>query len=175
MAPLVSTILPLLPLARDSVLLPGITLRVPLQHRPDIQALLTSVYSRASTPKLDATTVSIGCVPLNSPFLSTDGQNLLEDGDSKRHVRPEMFDVNPAKADQENLFHYGTVAKISGVQGRRQDLALIVEGVSRFRIERFTQFKPFISAEITYLEDDGSYPVLIRSLKLTRFYSYRPR
>ena len=80
-----------------------------------------------------------------------------------------MFDVNPAKADQENLFHYGTIAKISGVQGRRQDLALIVEGVSRFRVERFTQFKPYISAEVTYLEDEGrSYHSYLEA-QLTRY------
>ena len=68
MPPPGSAILPLLPLARDSVLLPGVTLRIPLMRRPDIQALLTSVYSRASPPKLDATAVPIGCVPLNSPY-----------------------------------------------------------------------------------------------------------
>ena len=51
---------------------------------------------------------------------------------------------------------YGTVAKISGVQGRRaDDLSLIVEGVRRFRIDRFTQMRPYFEAEVAYVEEEG--------------------
>ncbi|MCJ1311995.1 hypothetical protein MMC25_005669 [Agyrium rufum] len=149
-----TTILPILPLARDSVLFPGITLRVPIYKRPDIPALLTSLYTRAATPKLDAANITIGCVPFNSPLLSSDGQNLLGEHEHTTSVRPEVFDVDPAKADQQNLFHYGTVAKVSGVQGRQRELALVVEGYRRFRVERWTQFKPYLCAEVTYLDDD---------------------
>lgn len=50
---------------------------------------------------------------------------------------------------------YGTVAKISGVQGRRaEDLSLIVEGIRRFRIDRFTQMRPFFEAEVAYLDEE---------------------
>lgn len=51
---------------------------------------------------------------------------------------------------------YGTVAKISGVQGRKaDDLSLIVEGVRRFRIDRFTQMRPYFEAEAAYLDEEG--------------------
>ena len=147
--------LPLLPLAKDSVLLPGITMRVPVQSRPDIPALLSAVYTKASTPKPDTTTISIGCIPLNSPLLSPDGQNLLDDGEGSSRRRAGRSDINPGKAAKEDLFTYGTVAKISGVQGRRSELCLIVEGIRRFRVERITQEKPYFNAEVTYLDDDG--------------------
>ena len=147
--------LALLPLPKGLVLLPGITLRVPVTNRTDIPALLSSVSTRASTPKLDATAISIGCVPLNSPLLSPDGTNLIDDveGQSGRHIEPH--DINPGAADKRDLFQYGTVAKISGVQGRRPgDLALVVEGIRRFKIDRITQKRPFFEANVAYLDEE---------------------
>ena len=150
--------LAILPLPSDAVLLPGITLRIPVENRPDIPALLSSVYTQAVTPKADASAISIGCVPLSSPLLSPDGQNLLDDGERKSRRRANTFDVSPAKATKEDLFTYGTVAKISGVQGRRPgELALIVEGVRRFRIDRVTQDRPYFEAEVTYHDEEGLY------------------
>ena len=141
-------------------------MRVPVQSRPDIPALLSAVYTRASTPKPDATTVSIGCIPLNSQLLSPDGQNLLDDGEGRSQRRTGRSDINPGKAVKEDLFTYGTVAKISGVQGRRSELSLIVEGIRRFRVERITQEKPYFEAEVTYLDDEGEW-----SSRITRSYA----
>ena len=55
---------------------------------------------------------------------------------------------------------FGTVAKVSGVQGRRaDDLSLIVEGIRRFRIDRFVQMRPYFEAEVAFLDDEnGGYP-----------------
>lgn len=154
-----SQTLPILPLPRGVVLLPGITLRIPVAGRSDVLSLLTSVYTRSRTPKPDAATVPIGCVPLASPLLSSDGQQLLE---GKRRRNQEQDDDNidaPEKATSKDLFAYGTVAKISGVQGRRpDDLTLVVEGLRRFRIEDITQEKPFIEAKVTYVEQEGTSP-----------------
>ena len=149
--------LPILPLQKGSVLLPGVTLRVPVANRSDISALLSSVVARDRRPRPDATSVSIGCVPINSPLLRSDGQHLLDDRESysQRHIDDE--DANPGDADHRDLFMYGTVAKISGVQGRRaDDLSLIVEGIRRFRIDRFTQMRPFFEAEVAYLDEEGT-------------------
>lgn len=64
--------------------------------------------------------------------------------------------ANPGKAGEKDLFAYGVVAKISGVQGRRPgDLALVVEGARRFRVERFTQFRPFMEGEVVFVDEDG--------------------
>ena len=147
--------LPILPLAKDSVLLPGLTLRVPVLNRPDVPALLSAAYSRAATPEPDATTISIGCVPLNSALLGPDGQNLLDDVEAGARVQIDD-DIHPGKATKEDLFSYGSVAKISGVQGRRTELALIVEGIRRFKVNRIVRDKPYFEADITYLEDDGT-------------------
>ena len=148
--------LPILPLANDAVLLPGVTLRVPVQYRSDIPALLSAAYARAATPRTETTAVSIGCVPLNSPLLGPDGRNLLDGVEGRSRVKAERLEINPGKANKEDLFLYGVVGKISNVQGRRSELALVIEGLRRFKVERFTQEKPYFEAEVTYMDDDGT-------------------
>ena len=148
--------LPILPLPKGSVLLPGITIRVPIADRKDIPALLTTVFTRDRRPRPDATAIAIGCVPINSPLLRSDGQQLLDDGKPKGKRYIDEEDINPGDADHRDLFMYGTVAKISGVQGRRaDDLSLIVEGIRRFRIDRFTQMRPYFEAEVSLLNEEG--------------------
>lgn len=151
-----SQTLPILPLPKGSVLLPGITLRVPVTGRTDIPALLSSVYTKDRQPRPDATSISIGCVPVNSHLLRSDGQLLLDGGDPKaQEENSDEEPSNPGETDHRELFMYGTVARISGVQGRRaDDLSLIVEGVRRFRIDRFTQMRPYFEAEVVILGDD---------------------
>ena len=148
--------LPILPLPKGSILLPGITLRIPVADRRDIPALLTTVFTRDRRPRPDARTIAIGCVPLNSPLLRSDGQQLIDDRISQDDKQADDEEVNPGDVDHRDLFMYGTLAKISGVQGRRQDdQSLIVEGIRRFRIDRFTQMRPFFEAEVANLDDDG--------------------
>ena len=151
-----SQTLPILPLSKGSVLLPGITLRIPVANRTDIPALLTSVFTQGKRPRTDSSAILIGCVPINSPLLRSDGQQLLDNGDPKLIRQIDDQETNPGNADHRDLFMYGTVAKISGVQGRRaDDLSLIVEGVRRFRIDRFTQMRPYFEAEVAYLDEEG--------------------
>lgn len=151
-----SQTLPILPLPKGSVLLPGVTLRIPVVNRTDIPALLSSVFTKDKRPRVDATAISVGCVPINSPLLRSDGQRLLDDGAPKETRRSYDEDTNPGDADHRDLFMYGIEAKISGVQGRRaDDLSLIVEGIRRFRIDRFTQMRPYFEAEVAYLDEEG--------------------
>jgi ATP-dependent Lon protease len=76
-------------------------------------------------------------------------------GDAKPKEKP---DINPASATKDDLFGYGVAAKISGVEGRGTgEFALLVEGVSRVRIEKLTQERPFFEAEVTYEHDDGRF------------------
>jgi ATP-dependent Lon protease len=157
MAPTKLVTLPVIPLAKDTVLLPGIVLRIPVSgNRPDIPALLSNVYSRAAskTPSQRLDKVNIVCVPLNSPFLSPNGQVMITE-DAKPKEKP---DINPASATKDDLFGYGVAAKISGVEGRGTgEFALLVEGVSRVRIEKLSQERPFFEAEVTYEHDDGRF------------------
>lgn len=151
-----SATLCLLPLRRGDVLLPGTTLRISVSNRPDIPPLLTSAYSQARALSGDATTISLGCVPLKSPLLSSEGQNLIAGSDAQ--ALEELQDPNrhPGGAEKEDLFKYGTVAKISGVQGSRSDLVLIVEGVRRFKINKITQERPFFEAKVAYLDEESA-------------------
>ena len=148
--------LPILPLPNGSVLLPGTNLRVPVNGRTDIPTLLSSVFTKDRRPRPDATTVSIGCMPLNSPFLRSDGQQLIGDKEAPEYSQDTGESTDMNELDHRQLFMYGTVAKISGVQGRKvEDLSLIVEGVRRFRIDRFTQMRPYFEAEVALLNDEG--------------------
>lgn len=162
MAPAKPITLPVIPLAKDTVLLPGIVLRIPVAgNRPDIPALLSNVYSRAAskTPSQRLDNVNIACVPMNSPFLSSNGQRMISE-DEQVSVLQRRLDVNPASATKDDLFGYGVAAKISGVEGRGTgEFALLVEGVARVKIEKLTQERPFFEAEVTYEYDAGMKPV----------------
>ncbi|KAI9821781.1 MAG: hypothetical protein M1827_002362 [Pycnora praestabilis] len=149
-------ILPIIPLSKDAVLLPGVTLRIPITHRGDIPALLAQVYTRASNPTPDPSSIFIGCVPLSSSLLSRDGQKLVGDSSDEGIRSHERSDSKPLGTTGEDFFNFGTLAKISGIQGRRPgDLALIVEGLSRFRIQIVTQEKPFFEAEVKHYPEEA--------------------
>lgn len=151
--------LPLLPIGDNAVLLPGTTLRIPVTGRSDVPALLTSFYTRTKSPKPDTSTILIGCVPINSHLLSADGQRLIIGDDEDNSNHPGQRDVSPDEATKKDLFAFGTVAKISGVQGRRtSELALVLEGTRRFRIQRVTQKRPFFEAQVTLLDEEGKLP-----------------
>ncbi|KAH8792825.1 ATP-dependent protease-like protein la [Hyaloscypha sp. PMI_1271] len=158
MAPSKPLTLPVIPLAKDTVLLPGIVLRIPVAgNRPDIPALLSSVYSRAASksPSQRLDHVHIACVPLNSPLLTKTGQKMISQ-DERSPQPKERWDINPGSATKEDLFGYGVAAKISGVEGRGTgEFALIVEGVARLRIDKITQERPFFEAEVTYEYDEA--------------------
>lgn len=151
-------ILPVLPLQTDTVLLPGIVLRIPVAaNRSDIPALLSSVYSRAASksPSQRLDNVHIACVPLNSPYLSKNGQKMISQNERSPKSR-ESSDIKAGSATKEDLFGYGVAAKVSGVEGRGTgEFALIVEGVARIRIDKITQERPFFEAEVTYEYDEG--------------------
>ena len=150
------TLLPLIPLDLGAVLIPGVTLRVPLHNRPDIAALLSAVCTQAANQNAKQSPTFIGCVPLCSPLLSPEGQRLLEDSDARLRKTAQRLADGPDDAREPDLFAYGVVARVTGVQGRKaSDLALVVEGLRRFRVERYTQFKPYIECEATPLGEEG--------------------
>ncbi|PQE32085.1 hypothetical protein CJF32_00001694 [Rutstroemia sp. NJR-2017a WRK4] len=154
-----TTTLPIIPLAQGTVLLPGIVLRIPVTgNRSDIPALLSGVYSKAATttPIQRLDNVNIACVPLNSPFLTPDGQKMIEG--AKQSPEPtERPDNEQSSVSKEELFGYGVAAKISGVEGttgRSGEFALLVEGVARIKIGNITKEKPYLEGEVTYLSDE---------------------
>lgn len=148
----VPSVVPVLPLALPSVLLPGTTLKIPIVNRADIAAVLANIYSRATSPSLQAP-LQVGCVPLNSALLSPDGKRLIEGKDKSGKPQKE---IEVTEARKEDLFGYGCLAKVSGVQGQRESaMSLIVEGVSRFEVKRILRERPFFEAEIYTVDDEG--------------------
>ncbi|KAL6248465.1 hypothetical protein RBB50_004720 [Rhinocladiella similis] len=146
--------IPLIPLARDSVLLPGVTLRISVSNRADIPLLLSSAFQRATRSRVGTASLPVGCVPINSPYLSADGRELLDSSkkESSGHIEN---DIDPGNATKKDLFKYGTLAKIIGVQGNsNSDPYLVVEGVQRFRIDKIRHEKPNFEAEVTFYEDE---------------------
>ena len=149
-----STKLPLVPLPKGSVLLPGVTLRIPVSNRPDLANLLSSLVDKPS--KRDASTITFGCVPLNSPFLSRDGQQLLEGDDSDSERKEEYDSIDAGQARKEDLFQYGTIGKVIGVQRRAySEPFLLVQGSQRFTIKKVLRDRPYFEAEV-FIHDESS-------------------
>lgn len=151
----------LVPLPKGTVLLPGVTSRIPVSHRPDLSNLLSSLLDRSATSNQRENTVTFGCVPLNSPYLSKDGQQLLEDNNLS-DARKEEYDVIDAgQARKEDLYRHGTVGKVIGVQRRvYAEPSLLVQGVQRFTIQRVLKERPFFEAEVTMHDEQGTLDLL---------------
>ncbi|GKZ34614.1 hypothetical protein AbraIFM66950_004928 [Aspergillus brasiliensis] len=143
-----TTKLALVPLPKGSVLLPGITLRIPVSNRPDLANLLSTIVERPAVTKRDGTAITFGCIPLSSPYLSKDGQRLIDDGSLDDDRREEFEMIDAGQARKEDLFRHGTVGKVIGIQRRAySEPALVVQGVQRFTVRRVLKERPFFEAE----------------------------
>lgn len=139
--------LPILPLAKGTVLYPGSVLRVPVPpSRSDVPALLSTVYTRASKSQLRVDQVPIICVPLSSPLVTRRNQNLFEENPNKYN---ELLEANAKNVKKERLYGYGVQAKINAIQGQSDaEFSLVVQGIARVIIEKVTQDQPFFEAKI---------------------------
>ncbi|KAG6215968.1 hypothetical protein E4U50_006672 [Claviceps purpurea] len=148
--------LPVIPLARASVLLPGLIQRIPVtSSRPDIPALLAHVYEKAAAKGPDGRidSISIACVPLSSPFVGPAGQLLINNGEEVD--TSQLEEVNPGSAGKADIFGFGVAAKIVGIDGRGGgEFALRVQGVSRMRVDKIVRERPFFQAKVTYFSDE---------------------
>lgn len=149
-----SVTIPLIPLPQGSVLLPGVTLRIPIAARPDIPILLQSAFSQAASSR-NGSSLTVGCVPLRSPYLSRDGQQLLQSKRDDKRQEQDSLEVDPSQASKDDIFRYGTVAKLIGVQGRsNSEPSLLVEGIQRFRINHISKRRKYLQAEATLYDED---------------------
>ncbi|KAG6366226.1 hypothetical protein INS49_000402 [Diaporthe citri] len=160
MAPSNSATLPIIPLPHGIVLLPGTIQRIPVSpSRPDIPALLSTVFTRAAASGSNGRieTVPIACVPQArlSPLMGPNGQLLIENGE--RDYSKVAQDDSGRKISKSDLFSCGVAAKITGVEGRGTgDFSLIVEGVTRVKVEKIYQMQPYFEGKVTYLKDQVS-------------------
>ncbi|CAM1511514.1 Fc.00g090270.m01.CDS01 [Cosmosporella sp. VM-42] len=152
--------LPLIPLARGTILLPGLVQRIAVNSsRPDIPALLAHVYERAATKGPDGRIdgIPIACVPVSSPLVGPNGQLLVDDAEDIDNSQIE--DINPGTAKKKDLYNFGVAAKIIGIDGRGTgEFALRVEGTSRVRVENITKERPYFEAKVTYFGDEVDAP-----------------
>ncbi|KAI8942337.1 hypothetical protein NX059_000416 [Plenodomus lindquistii] len=140
------TVLPLIPLAPPLAVLPGTTLKIPITNRSDVAAILAKIYSISPTARPDAA-ITVACVPLCSNTLSPDGQLMITDAEGGK--RGKVYESDPIQATKKDVFGWACVAKVSGVQGRRQgDLSLVVEGLERVRVVDVVQERPYFEGEL---------------------------
>lgn len=143
-------LLPLIPVAPPLAVLPGTTLKIPITNRSDVAAILAKIYSISPTAKPDAS-ITVACVPLNSNSLSPDGKLLIEDAAQGAKT---VYESDPIQATKKDVFGYACVAKVSGVQGRRQgDLSLVVEGLERVRLVDIEQERPYFEGTLAAVEE----------------------
>jgi ATP-dependent Lon protease len=150
-------VLPLIPLAAPLALLPGTTFKVPLSNRPDVAAILAKIYSVSSTARPDAA-ITVACVPLASTQLSRHGKLLIDEGPAKESQEAKAMDMSPVNATKDDIFGYGCLAKVSGVQGRMQgELNLLVEGLERVEIVDVLQERPYFEGELRSVHEHSEY------------------
>lgn len=150
-------VLPLIPLAPPLAVLPGTTLKIPITNRSDVAAILAKIYSISPTAKPDAA-ITVACVPLNSNSLGPDGRLLIEDATQGAKT---VYESDPIQATKKDVFGYACVAKVSGVQGRRQgDLSLVVEGLERVRVVDVVQERPYFEGELAAVDELGRFLLL---------------
>ncbi|KAJ2978209.1 hypothetical protein NUW58_g7565 [Xylaria curta] len=142
-----SSIVPVIPLAKGTVLFPGSVLRVPVPpSRSDIPALISNVYTRASKGSRRVDQIPVVCVPLSSPLLSRRGQLLLEKDPEKYE---ELLEADNRNLKKDRLYGYGVTAKITGIQGQNgTEFILLVQGISRVSVDKVTQDQPFFEAKV---------------------------
>lgn len=147
-----SSIVPIIPLANSSVLFPGSVQRIPVPSaRSDIPALLSSIYSRASASAKRVDEIPIVCVPLTSPLLSRRGQRLIENDPNKYK---KLLEADPKNITKDRLYGYGTVAKITAIQGQNgAEFSILVQGISRVTLGKVTQESPFFEAKVNHHSD----------------------
>ncbi|KAI1639790.1 Lon protease C-terminal proteolytic domain-containing protein [Biscogniauxia mediterranea] len=148
-----SATMPVIPLAKGSVLFPGSIVRIPVSaSRSDIPALISSVYTRASKGSRRVDQVPVVCVPLSSPLLGPKGQHLLEKSPEKYR---ELLEANSRNIRKDRIYGYGVSAKISGIQGQNgAEFNLLVQGTSRVSIDKVTQEQPYFEAKTTSHTDN---------------------
>ncbi|KAL3439239.1 Lon protease-like protein 2, peroxisomal [Aspergillus tetrazonus] len=153
------TKLSLVPLPKGSVLLPGATLRIPVSNRPDLANLLSSLLDRTNAIRRDANSITFGCVPLCSPYLSKDGQHVIDNGTVDEDKKEEFGSLEAGQARKEDLYRYGTLGKVIGVQRRAySEPHLLVQGVQRLTVRRVLRERPFFEAECI-LHDEKETPL----------------
>lgn len=143
---------PVIPLPYGTVLFPGKTLHISPQDRQDVIAIIVKYHNGTLRPKTKESSPVISCFPLRSPFLSADGERLIQDPakGEPSHPQPDV-----TRASKDDLLDFGCVARVSGIRGgRRGDVALAVDGLHRCKLEKVTSETPHFEASVREFKDE---------------------
>lgn len=149
--------------------------RIFVSDRKDISSIVATL-STGPNSTIDATNLAIGCIPLKpptpvSPPIAKDDEDkkriVQEEGDEVEEAQIAFLNIDPSSATPEELFSHGTVARIVGLEGhsdinsfgspvggQQSGMAIVVEGISRFRVKQYRQRTPFIEAEVEHFVDE---------------------
>lgn len=131
--------------------------------RPDIPALLSTVFTRAGArnAKGRIETVPIACVPQarGLSLMGPNGQLLIENGEKDYSKGDQSANGRVSKAD---LFSSGVAAKITGVEGRGTgEFTLLVEGVARVKVDQIYQTQPYFEGKVIYHQDESKHAAFL--------------
>jgi ATP-dependent Lon protease len=114
------------------------------------------VYEQAAAKGPDGRidSIPIACVPVSSPFIGPTGQLLINNGEEID--TSQLAEINPGSAKKADVFGFGVVAKIVGIDGRGAgEFALRVEGTCRLRVDNISRERPFFQGKVTYFSDES--------------------
>ena len=165
MAPLQDS-LPLLSLPPDTVLLPGVTVRIPIAGSLDLLPLFTHLLGAPRVPKVSdawsagiegGAPVVVGCIPSFTPPAGFSRAHTVATESEARVARKAGSSGQPLDhPSKHDICGFGTVAIILGFEaGPLGRPVLAVQGIQRFRIVGITQIKPFMEATVIYHAGDG--------------------
>ncbi|KAJ3043033.1 hypothetical protein HDV00_005940 [Rhizophlyctis rosea] len=164
-------VLPIIPTRNPKLLLPGTVLRLQIE-RGDTTQLLDHIWHRQHHKRNGnkETTVLVGCVPVISEEKETTPAEASPTPDS---------DNSLTAVTSPNLYQWGVSARIiSLARSTSSDsritgitYVLMVEGISRFRVDRIVKRTPYIEAAVTLHPDpeihadDAELQALVLSLR----------
>lgn len=143
------------------VLFPGLVLRLQTD-RKDISALLGKIYRRSDT--YEPGNIMLGCVPIKAEMLPLAIRDKEHSNDSSKESESKLGTESKNSTRQkeytiDDLNSYGCVARLIRLERLVGGGYLaVVEGLSRFRIERFTQAVPYIEADVTHFREEPIQP-----------------
>ncbi|KAL5601071.1 hypothetical protein BROUX41_005900 [Berkeleyomyces rouxiae] len=147
--------LPLVPLLRGTVLLPGVVQRIPVSSsRPDVPSLLAALLEESALTSSDRIESIIGCVPV-APAVLAAAAAAAATSTTHRAIQPAHTradqrapEVPFSKLQAADLSPIGVTAKVLGIDGRGGlgDFTLRVEGLQRCQVKGVVKDRPFFEA-----------------------------
>ena len=132
--------IPIFPLPNDVVLLPGAHVRVPVRGNSYLQDIGSYIQDKGQAVKTGQDSKRVdscfGCVPVSS------------------EVNSDANTIGPG--GQENLFGFGTLSEILGVEDQgTTKTAVVIRGISRIKVQKISKAENLLMAEVTYPDNQG--------------------